>query len=254
MNTTRLTFAARYALRHLGISVLVALISAVFVFGFLYPEPFRSMQKVGSIYLLILAVDVVCGPILTLVVASPRKSVRERWLDFGLVGLIQVLALAYGLHSVWISRPTVLAFEVDRLVMVTASEIEEESLAKAPDGMRRLPVFGVMKVGVRRAKSSDEMFDALGRDMAGLSPAMRPNWWVPWSQQQAEIRAQAKPLRELIAQKPEDAQKLRDAASAAKVDPASLMYLPLTSSKTKDWVALLDVNLNLVGYAPVDGF
>ena len=35
---------------------------------------------------------------------------------------------------------------------------------------------------------------------------------------------------------------------------AELSYLPLVSSKTLDWVALLDADLNIVGHAPVDGF
>ena len=33
-----------------------------------------------------------------------------------------------------------------------------------------------------------------------------------------------------------------------------LSYLPLVGSKTLDWVALLDSDLNIVGHAPVDGF
>ena len=35
---------------------------------------------------------------------------------------------------------------------------------------------------------------------------------------------------------------------------AELSYLPLVSSKTLDWVALLDAQMNMVGWAPVDGF
>ena len=33
-----------------------------------------------------------------------------------------------------------------------------------------------------------------------------------------------------------------------------LSYLPLVGSKTLDWVALFDSDLNIVGHAPVDGF
>ena len=33
-----------------------------------------------------------------------------------------------------------------------------------------------------------------------------------------------------------------------------LRYLPLTSSKVKDWVALLNAEGQIVGHAPVDGF
>ena len=57
-----------------------------------------------------------------------------------------------------------------------------------------------------------------------------------------------------ISHRPQDAQALRDAAKAAGAEPAALFYLPLTSRKVKEWVALLDAGMNVVGSAPVDGF
>ena len=47
---------------------------------------------------------------------------------------------------------------------------------------------------------------------------------------------------------------LQAAAQSAGRDVKDLTDLPLVSSKTLDWVALLDGELNLVGWAPVDGF
>ena len=58
----RLHFAARYALRHLILSLLVALASAAVVFGLWYPAPYRQMLAVDHIYLLVLAVDVLAEP------------------------------------------------------------------------------------------------------------------------------------------------------------------------------------------------
>lgn len=253
--SSRLRFASRFALRHWIISSAVALLSAALVFGLLYPPPYRAMLGVGSIFLLVLAVDVVCGPLLTLIVASPRKSRRERWLDFGLIGVIQALALAYGLHSVWVARPAVLAFEVDRLVVVTANEVDVADLPNAPPALRRLPWWGVQQVGTRRAASSAEMLESVERGLAGWSPATQPGWWLPWDAARADLKTRAKPLPELIARRPPDAQALlRAAAQAAGADPAKLLYLPLTSSTTKDWVALLDADLRLLGHVAVDGF
>lgn len=252
--TSRIRFATRYALRHLGLSAVVAALSAAAVFGLLYPAPYRALLGVGAIFLLVLAVDVVCGPLLTLILASPSKSRRERWLDFGLIGLIQLAALAYGLHSVWAARPVVLAFEVDRLVVVTANEIDPAQLAQAPEGLRRLPWWGVRQLGTRRSANNQEMREGLERGLAGISPAMQPLWWLPRDEQLAAMKARARPLADLIIHSPQDAQTLRDAAHAAGADPASLLYLPLTSSKSKEWVALLDAQMNMVGWAPVDGF
>lgn len=251
---SRVRFAARYVLGHLVLSAVVGALSAAFVFSLLYPAPYRALLGVASIFLLILAADVVCGPLLTFILASPQKSRRERWLDFGLVGLIQLAALAYGLHSVWAARPVVLGFEVDRLVVVTANEIDPGQLMYAPEGLRRLPWWGVHRVGTRRAANGQETLDSVQLGLAGVSPAMRPGWWLPWGEQRAQMSEAAKPLAELIARRPQDAQLLRDAAKHAGAHPASLRYLPLTSSKAKEWVALLDSQMNMVGWAPVDGF
>lgn len=250
----RFLFATRYALKHLGISAAVALLSTAVVFGLLYPPPYRTMLGVGTIFMLVLLVDVVCGPSLTLVLASPRKSRRERWLDFSLIGIIQLLALLYGLHSVWIGRPVVLAFEVDRLVVATANEVESSKLGLAPPGLRRLPWWGVLKVGTRRPSNNKEMFESLELSGAGISPAHMPNWWTPWEQAQEEMKQRAHPVSDLLARRPADAGILKQAIQASGLRTEDLRYLPLTSNVTMDWIVLLDEELNLVGYAPVDGF
>ncbi len=251
---TRLRFAGWYALRHLAVSSLVAGLSAFVVFFLWYPAPFREMLGVTHIYLLILAVDVVCGPLLTLIVASPRKSRRERLFDLGLIGLVQLMALAYGMYSVWVARPAVLAFEVDRLVVVTANEIDDEALPRAPDGLRALPLSGMLRVATRRAASNADLFQNVELGLAGISPAMRPNLWEPMSAQKHEMKQCAKLLSELIARHPEAAELLSEAAKKAGRKPEELTFLPLTSSKNKDWIALLDSEANVVGHAAVDGF
>lgn len=74
------------------------------------------------------------------------------------------------------------------------------------------------------------------------------------SDQAQEMAQRAKPLAELIARRPEAAELLREAAKKTGHEVANLTYLPLTSSKDKDWVALFDRGVKMVGYAPVDGF
>ena len=147
-----------------------------------------------------------------------------------------------------------LAFKVDRLVVVIANQVDLADLPHAPQDMRQPPAFGVMQVGTRRAANATEMMESASLGLSGISPAMRPGWWVPWDDQRTAMQARAKPLTELITRRPQDTQALRDAARAAGADPADLFYLPLTSRKVKEWVTLLDAGMNMVGYAPVDGF
>ena len=257
MNTIsipRLRFALRYALRHAIISLGVAGLSALFVFGLLYPAPYQALLGVGAIFVLLLGVDVVCGPVLTLILASPHKSLRERWVDFSIIGLLQLAALLYGLHAVWVARPVVLAFEVDRLVIASANEVQTETLSQAPAGLQSLPWWGVLQVGTRKAKDSDEFFESMNLGLGGITPAMRPHWWLPWDGAQAGIQERAKPVAELLARRPQAAPVLQAAMAETGLPVQQLRYLPLTSSKVKDWVALLNAEGQIVGHAPVDGF
>ncbi len=250
----RFPFALRYALRHGLLSLLVAAASAAAVYGLLYPPPYQAMLGVGGIFLLLLAVDVVCGPLLTLLLASPKKSRRERWADFSLVGVVQLVALLYGLLSVWVARPVVLAFEVDRLVVVTANEVQTEALPEAPEGLRRLPWWGMQQVGTRGPQGNDELFASVNLSMSGITPAMRPGWWLPWSQAREDMQLRAQALTPLLERRPQDAATLRAAIAATGLPAGQLRYLPLTSRQTKDWIVLLDADMRIVGHAPVDGF
>lgn len=77
------------------------------------------------------------------------------------------------------ARPVVLAFEVDRLVVATANEVDVTDLPNAPQGLGGLPAFGIMKVGTRRAANAAEMMQSTTLGMVSISPAMRPSWWTP---------------------------------------------------------------------------
>lgn len=252
--TTRFKYASRCAGVHWLVSLLIAALSAAMVFGVWYTEPYRSMLAVGTIYMLVLIVDVVCGPFLTLILASPHKSRRERWIDFSLIGLIQITALAYGMYSVWLARPVVWAFEQDRVVVVTANEVDTDTLHQAPAHLQSLPWMGMLQVGTRKAHDGAEFLQSMNLGLAGVSPAMRPDWWTTWDEALPAIKTKAQPVRSLIERRPQDAHTLRAAVQATGYTVEQLTYLPLTTRKAKEWVALLNSEYKMVGYAPVDGF
>jgi hypothetical protein len=251
---SRLTFALRWATGHLVISAAVVVLAALLVFGVWYPSPWRQLLGVAGIFGLVVVADVVCGPLLTLVLASPKKSRKERWVDLSLVGAIQLIALVYGLWSVFGARPVALVFEVDRLTIVSANEVQTDQLNAAPEGLRALPWAGVQLAGAREPSSSTEYVASLDMSLQGVTPAMRPAWWVPYKAVKPEVVKRAKPLDELLKTRPQQAALLESAAEKTGLPMGQLLYLPLTSSKVLDWVALLNASGDIVGHAPVDGF
>lgn len=251
---SRVSFAVRWAAGHLVISAAVVALAALLVFVIWYPSPWRQLLGVAGIFGLVVGVDLVCGPLLTLVLASPQKSRKERWVDLSLVGAIQLIALAYGLWAVFSARPVALVFEVDRLTIVSANEVQIVQLNEAPEGLHALPWAGVNLVGARGPSSSTEYLESLDLSLQGVTPAMRPAWWVPYDAVRPEVLKRAKPLVELVKVRPQQAASLESAAAESGFPIETLRYLPLTSSKVLDWVALISQTGDVVGYAQVDGF
>ena len=66
---------------HLLLSLVVATLAAVLVFGLWYPGVYRLLAGGGELFLLVVVVDVVCGPLLTLVLFNPTKPRADKKLQ-----------------------------------------------------------------------------------------------------------------------------------------------------------------------------
>ncbi|HWT14265.1 MAG TPA: type IV pilin accessory protein, partial [Patescibacteria group bacterium] len=88
---------------HLGFSVVLGL--AVFaLFRFLwYPDALFTLAGAGKLLLLVVGIDVVLGPLLTLIVFHPAKK-SLIW-DLAIIVAVQFGALGYGVWVMAQSRP-----------------------------------------------------------------------------------------------------------------------------------------------------
>lgn len=252
---SRFFSALRASLFHFLASVFVAVLTAVLVFGVWYPWPLSEMVSGRELFWLVVGVDVVCGPLLTLVLWNPTKPRRELLLDLTIVAAVQMAALAYGMHTVAIARPVHLVFEVDRLRVVTASEIDPADLPQAPENLRRLPWTGPTLISVRAARDSDEFLKSVDLSIAGQEPALRPGWWQAYALGIPQLLQRARPLSALVQARPEQKALLDEAVRKAGVPEFDLLWLPLTSARAMEWVVLLDkVTGQPRAYVPIDGF
>lgn len=108
---------------HLAISALIALLSLGLVYGVWYPAPLAAALGVGDIFLLMLGIDIVLGPLMTLVVYKPHKSSLK--FDLTVIVCLQLAALAYGLNTVASGRPAYMVFTKDRFDLVLAYEVPD---------------------------------------------------------------------------------------------------------------------------------
>lgn len=259
----RLAETLPWAFRHLLLSLTIAGATSVLVFGVWFPTPYREVSGGLALFVLMLGVDVVCGPLLTLLLLHPSKSRKALAVDIALIACVQLVALAYGLHTLSQARPLAVVFEVDRFRVVTIADILERDLAAAPPWVRPWSFKPPQVLGTRTARSGVEKLDSVDASLQGIEPAQRPSWWQDYLLSAASAKERSLPLSALQQLNPGRIHHIQMAAAQAAQapqpgetsSPIALRWLPLVSRQAMDWVVLLDpATARIRGYVKADGF
>ena len=231
----------------------MASLAALVVFGWWYPYPYRELSGGRELFALVVAVDVVLGPLITLVIFNPAKTRRHLVMDFTVIGLLQVAALAYGLWTVFVARPVHLVFEYHRMAVVHAVDVPPDLLAKAPTDLQTLPLTGPTLLSLRPLQAS-EFVESTLQALGGVAQAAQANLWQPYGAARAEVLQESQPAAQLRQRFPDQASTIDHAVAQSGVPIERLRYLPLLARK-KAWTVLLDAdNILPVGYVPLDSF
>jgi hypothetical protein len=243
----------RAAALHLVLSAAVAAAASALVLALWYPTPFATISAGQQLLMLIVGIDIVVGPLITLAVFDVRKARTELVRDLSFVGVLQVAALLYGLYAAWQARPVIVALETDRLRVVRMIDIERADLLKAPAEFGTLAWTGPRFVATRMP-SATEQFESIERALLGQDLGMRPEFWRPDYERAAAFANAALPLMQLSRRWPQHEAKLQRAVAATRVPAEQLGYLPILARRT-DWSALVDKrDGTIVGYVDIDGF
>ncbi|QDL35935.1 TfpX/TfpZ family type IV pilin accessory protein [Rhodoferax sediminis] len=237
---------------HLLVSAAFATLAATLVFDLWYPDAYRLLAGGRDLFLLVVSVDVVLGPLLTFAVFNPAKGWPHLRRDLAVIGLLQLGALLYGLHTVYIARPVALVFEVDRLRVVAADAVYTPELPQALPQYRSLPLTGPWLLAARAARPGEERNQALFMALGGADTGQRPLFWQPYSEARDRVLARSRPVAVLLAHDPAHSADLATRLRAFKLDPQQARFLPVIARG--DWVALLRPNGEVAGFAPYDGF
>ncbi len=237
----------QYAGIHLLVSVLVAALSAALIFFVWYPAPLDVVSGGLKLFALLAGIDVVLGPMLTAVVASPGKPRRELMRDIACIATVQLAALVYGLYAISLARPVAIVWEQDRLTAVSAADLAGTGWENSPL-MNRFPWTGPSFVAVGAPKSSDESRRSLQRAAEGVPLAQQPERWVDYASQKDQVLRQARSASELIKAKPDNAQRLEDIARGAGIPVNQLRYATLFGRSGQATVILAPPDARIVGH------
>lgn len=245
----------RAALIHLALSALVAAIAGLLVFVAWYPWPYREISGGRDLFLLVVSVDVVLGPLITFAIFDRTKGRGVLARDLVVVALLQLAGLAYGLYTVQIARPVHMVYELDRFRVVHRLDIPVQLEDKAPRGIEFAPLSGPTVLALRPFRNEQERVETTMQALQGIQLAARPDLWQPYAEARARVLQSAKPVTQLKSRFPNQAAAIDAALRKAGRQAAETAYLPLIARKEQAWTVLLDgATAEIVGFLPLDSF
>ncbi|MGA7178161.1 MAG: hypothetical protein WBX11_01050 [Thiobacillaceae bacterium] len=229
------------ALIHLIISaILASTVIGLLLFGW-YRMPYFWAVGGPLLLVLIVGIDVVLGPLMTLIIFNPAKSRRQLSVDLSVIALVQATALLYGLYAGYTSRLAYGVFVDNAFRLVKATEIEPQDLAKGkfPE-YRELPLFGPKLVAVEkpadpRIRSDMNFYSAFGVGYQNL-----PEYFVPLNRSRDQISKAAIPRGSLELGNPKLAAEIDGLLKSARIDWSGIAVVPF-DVKTRVYTAVVDL-------------
>jgi hypothetical protein len=232
---------------HLAISIAVALAVVVAMYFLWYPTPYFQAMGGGGLLMLVTAVDVVLGPLITLIIFNTKKKSLK--FDLMCVAIVQIVALAYGVSTMFQARPVYTVFNKDRFDVIIAADMSEIERAKVTDFMfKSVPLTGPQVVAMEQPSNKKEVQRMLE---SGIDSRAFSQYYVPYDSKAKEAATAAKPIAEWQKTHAATTEKLKAFLTTKAIDESKVGFLPLYT-RNEDMIVVLDKETGkILAIAPV---
>jgi hypothetical protein len=212
----------RAASVHLGICIVIAIVLLLLLWFVWYPAPLLRAVGGQEIFLMLLAIDVTLGPLLTFVVFKQGKKTLK--LDLAVIGLVQTAALVYGVYVLLAGRPVYIAATGNLFQVVSASDVLPEDLKTANT---TLPWWGPKWVGTKKSDDKNVHEQMVLSGLAGGGYAVSPQYHVPLETMRERIRNESAPIQLLFTNNPGRENDIRAWLANHNRDESTVVYQAL---------------------------
>lgn len=220
----------RAALIHLALSAAVALAVFLPIYFYWYPDVLFEGAGGRDLFLLIVGVDVTLGPLITLIIFKPGK--KGLLFDLIVIGLMQTAALAFGVYTLFESRPVHIAFATDRFEVVRANGFPAGEVEKArAKGYAGPPWTGPTLVGTKLPTDPDEQFNVMISGFGGVDVQYYPRYYVPYAEVRPQVVKMARPLEVLRKRNPERVGEIAQVLTAIGRKEDDVKFVPMRAGK-----------------------
>jgi hypothetical protein len=245
----------RFRLAAMGLHLLASGIALLGILGGLYLGWYRwpgwYLADVIHVTLVLAGVDLVAGPLLTFIIASPAKPRRVLMRDVAVIATVQLIALTYGTVSLWNGRPLYYAFSEDVLSLVQAYDIEDAELAIArKQNAPLLPHWYNLPrwIWAPLPQDSAEQNKIIASAVSGGSDVISmPRYYKPWDAGLPALRMQLKKIDDLKYFSGNEKKLLKERVRAAGLAADQPNAMALTGRGRPLLVVWNPANLKILG-------
>ena len=216
---------------HLLISLTIVGSVAAYIVSFWYPPALFQMARADMLLMLVGGIDLIIGPLLTLVIYRHNKPGLR--FDLIVIAILQAAFLSYGLYTMYLSRPVFLVASAGRFDLVFANEISSAALAEAT----KTP-YGTLGIGAPKLVGADLPQNQKAREAIMMSAFAgngdlqdMPRYYTDYATIVPSLLASAKPLKPEKGISQAAINTLIAAAKQHKRNPDDVRWLRLGSSR-----------------------
>lgn len=221
---------------HLMISAFVVGVFLGITLLLWYPAPYFGVDGAHQVLLVLASVDVVLGPLLTLVIFKSGKPRLK--LDLGIIAAIQISAFVYGATIILTERPAFVAYFDGRFTTIPASKVDAGKIA-SPDlavSLFRQPQL----VNVKLPDDQESVVKVIEEVFNGGTPVeLRTEYYEPYANAAKTVLGAASPVETLPAVEEKNETVLKQISRVFPGDIGDLKYHRLIG-KNKVMAMLLD--------------
>ena len=223
---------------HLFFSAAFILLVFLIIRFVWYPFPLLEATGGWGIFLMVMVADIMIGPALTgFVYEKNKRSLKN---DILIIVAIQFAAMVCGVKTLYDGRPVYIAALGHRFDLIQANEFNDDV---------KLPIFGPVVTGTRRAENREARNKMLINSLAGKDYGHFQEYHVSLDQMKSVLLSESKPISLLIKYNSGREHEIRDWLKNNNIDEDNAVFQGL-KARSEDMAVILDArNAQLIGVA-----
>lgn len=177
---------------HLLFSIIMGFIAYIIIYHFWYPFPLAEATGVTDIFLMLLVIHIIIGPIITLIVNKKNKKTLK--LDLTLIILLQMIAFIFGFYSIAQGRPVWIVFNKDKFELIRLNDLVDTDNSFILLNFKNPSWLGPKFVAIKDYPQSQKLINQF---LGGLSPAQYPKHYIPLNDVKLLLKTRGQELKNL---------------------------------------------------------